>query len=488
MNYKKEVSRRSFLAFLGTGAAAFAASATGLDPLIGKAQASAAKLFAPAALPFPALQTTTENRLTVAEGYSADWLTSGDEGRYISFWPGQNENEGTLWVSHSNSKADSLKERGASIIKVTRADSQSSWKAASSRRIDAMDRIALTGPAKGTKAVHHAAEVQGLWSNGTGGRTPWGTVLAGEQPFDSGAAKAGINPAAVGWIAEAAPAETGFAVRKHTALGRFAHGDVSVALTRDRRVAVYMGSSHALFKFVSSGQYDPLLGTANSALLEDGQLFAADFGGGQWIELTVKAVRAKLEDRAFRVPDGVDQLREDLLDKLEKYSDILVHAHEAALVLGATKLDSGRGLALHPADGSLFIAQTGSAASGNGYGSVLRLIEAGHDAGAAAFESDPAVAGGRLSGISSPDGAAFDSAGRLWLASGIPAERLNTGAYTAFGNNGLFALEASSGTFGKADPFAFAPDQSSLSAPAFGPDGTMFAAVAGKGIAAIRKV
>ncbi|MFX3634806.1 MAG: PhoX family phosphatase [Candidatus Pristimantibacillus sp.] len=489
MKYDKEVSRRSFLAFLGSGAAALAVSATGLDPLIGTAEAAAAKLGMPSALPFPALQITSANQLTVANGYQADWLTSSSAsgGRYIGFWPGQTDNEGTLWVAHEGDDASS-QARGASIYNITRIDSKSKWSVSETRHISSQARIAFTGPAKGSKALHNAKVTQGLWSNGSGGRTPWGTVFAGEQPLDSSASKAGVDPLSVGWMIEADPTDAGFAARKHTALGRFAHGDATAVLTRDRKIAVYLGSDRALFKFISAGKYDPLLGKANSALLEEGQLYAADFGSGRWLELTVKSVRAKLSNPAFRMPNGVDLLREDLLKMLQSEADVLAYAQETALVIGATPLDRPIGLAIHPADGTLFIAQSGNADSGNSFGSILRLVESGHDASADVFESDLTLAGGRQAGFSSPDGAAFDSAGRLWLASRIPSERLNSGAYAAFGNNGLYALTASGESFAKSDPFAIAPVKGALSAPAFGPEGTLFAAIAGSGVVAIRKV
>ncbi|GGG84155.1 PhoX family protein [Paenibacillus radicis (ex Gao et al. 2016)] len=487
MESKKEVSRRSFLAFLGSGAAALAVSATGLDPLIGKAEAASAKLSAPSALPFPALQITSADQLSIANGYKADWLAAGTEsgGRYISYWPGQTGNEGTLWVAHTDDAA--VQSRGATIYKITRLDDSSAWTVSESKRISTLDRIALTGPAKGSKAIHNATVAQGLWSNGSGGRTPWGTVLAGERTLDAGAAKAGLNPLSVGWMAEADPNDSLFSTRKHTSLGRFDHGDAAIALTRDRRVAVYMGSDRALFKYISNGKYDPLLGKGNSALLEEGQLYAADLSGGRWIPLTAKSARAKLSNPAFRMPIGVDPLREDLLKALQSEADVLAYAQETALVLGATALDQSAGIAIHPADGSVFISQTGSAASGNGFGTVLRLVESGHDAGADTFESDLTVAGGRQAGFSSPDGVAFDSAGRLWLSSRMPAERLNNGAYAPFGNNGLYVLTASGASFAKAEPFAIAPVKGALSAPAFGPDGTLFASIAGKGVVAIRK-
>ncbi|QAY68488.1 PhoX family protein [Paenibacillus protaetiae] len=486
MNPNKEVSRRSFLAMIGTGTAALAAASTGLTPLLETAEASAGKLLGlPAALPFPALQPQTANKLAVPAGYAFDSLASSGAG-YIGYWavPADSGQEELLWVSHP---ADAPQdERGISVLSVKRAPGRGAWSAVSQRRITATERVRLTGPASGSKALHSAAAVQGLWSNGSGGRTPWGTALAGEQAADAGAVKAGIAPSATGWIAEADPADSRFAVRKHTALGRFTRGDAVAAITRSKRVAVYMCSGLTLFKFVSSGQYDAARGKENAELLESGKLYAADLGRGSWIELTADAVRGKLSDPAFQMPAAASRLREDLLEDIREQADVLVYAQEAALVLGATVLEQAFGLALHPADQSLFIAQTGSAANGHGFGSVLRLAEKDSDAGAERFESDLAVSGSRLSGFSSPRSLAFDTEGRLWLATAIPQGHMHEGAYASFGNNALLVLAPSGASLGQAEAFAYAPVKGIFAAPAFGPGSTLFTSVQGTGVIAIR--
>lgn len=499
------MSRRKFLAFLGSSATAIAVASSGLGPLVGKADAAASAQsgisHTPKALPFPSLQPKKAAKLIVPNGYAADSIAApghpvrsgggaiGTGGRFVAYYPGASQNEGLLWISHTAEAAgkagkgpsqDAVKTRGASILGLRREPGGAWTLDASSkqaRRIAAVDRVALTGPASGSKAVHGASVAQGLWSNGSGGRTPWGTVLAGESPSDGDALSAGVNPLTCGWLAEADPQDASFQPRKHTALGRFSHGDAAVTLSKDGRAVVYMGGEHVLYKFVSSGKYDAAAGTGNSALLQDGILYAADLALGRWIELNVRSARKTLADPAFRMPEGVLRLREELLDMLKGTADMLVNAHEVALVLGATKLDHAFGIALHPADQSLFVAQTGSDGSGSSHGSILRMAEKAGDAGAEEFEADPVITGGRQAALSSPAAIVFDSAGRLWVASGIASERLNQGAYAAFGHNGLHVFSPNGETFGKADIFAIAPDHSAISLPAFGPDGSLFALV-----------
>ncbi|PWW00752.1 hypothetical protein DFQ01_112105 [Paenibacillus cellulosilyticus] len=486
MNYNKDVSRRSFLAMLGTSTAALAAASSGLGPLMETAEASASKLLgSPAALPFPALSAQTADRLSIPSGYSVNILSKDAAGGYAGFWSSGSSNEGRLWVSRSVN-ADPSK-RGASVYDVKRADASSAWSVTAERRVTALDRVRLTGPASGSKTLHNVTVAQGLWSNGTGGRTPWGTVFAGEQAADTGAAKAGLVPVATGWMAEADPADGSFAIRKHTALGRFNHGHAAAVIARDKHAVVYMGSDKALFKFVSDDTYDSQLGSSNSKLLEAGKLYAADLGRGSWIELTVDAVHTKLSDPSFRVPDNVGRLKEDLLDDIQNQADVLVYAQEAALILGATALEQATGVAVHPADQSLFVAQVGSAATGHGFGSVLRLVEEDGNASAARFETDLAVSGSRQAGFSSPSAIAFDSSGRLWIATAIPQAHLNEGAYAPFGNNGLLVLTPKGDTLGKAEAFAYAPVKGMFSAPSFGPEGTLFTATEGADILAIRR-
>ncbi|MBB3112001.1 hypothetical protein FHS18_004079 [Paenibacillus phyllosphaerae] len=490
MKEQKQVSRRSFLAMLGTGAAALAAASTGLDSFIGKASA-ATWTPKPTALPFPALQPVTTDYLLAADGYTIDVLAHhGDSlrgtaqlgvgGGYVGFRPGTDASTGLVWVNHTALPNHAADNRGVSVMGVKRT-ANGSWSLdkenPAARRLTASERVQLTGKAKGSKAVHGASVTQGIWSNGSGGATLWGTAFVGEQTNDTQAAQTGMPPSSYGWLAEFDPSDSSFKPRKHSALGRFAHGHAVTTLSKNGRVVVYMGGQHALYKFVSSGQYHAGNGTANSSLLEEGTLYAADLGKGNWIALNASAIAPILADRTFKVPAGVTWLREDLIDMLQDEASVLTNAHEAALVLGATRLENATGIALHPADGSLFITQTGNAEAGNGFGSIMRLVEQQDDAASLSFEADLTTAGGRQAGFSSPNSALFDDAGRLWLSTAIPASRLNEGSYAAFGNNAIYALSPSGETFAKAESFAYAPANATLASVAFGAGDTLFTVV-----------
>jgi secreted PhoX family phosphatase len=253
-----------------------------------------------------------------------------------------------------------------------------------------------------------------------------------------------------------------------------------MGLSSDSRVVVYMGDSSGdgcLYKFVSNGTFDATRGLNNSDLLNSGALYAADLAMGQWIELTVENVKRELNRSDLQIPNtisyGVDQLRA----MFQEQTDVLAHAHEAALVLGATPLDRQGGLVLHPADRSLFVSLTGNDRHGNMHGQIIRLIENDGDAGAAEFEFEQIASGGRQSGFSSPAGIAFDRSGQLWVASAIHSAKLHQGAYRTFENNGLYVLPLQDGP-DAVTQFAAAPVEAALAAPAFTPnEQTLFIAV-----------
>ena len=74
-------------------------------------------------------------------------------------------------------------------------------------------------------------------------------------------------------------------------------------------------------------------GTANSALLEKGTLYAANMGSGKWVALTVDAVRKAAESKKNTAA----------LEKFKTQADVLVYTHEAAILLGCnTNRPSGR--------------------------------------------------------------------------------------------------------------------------------------------------
>lgn len=202
------------------------------------------------------------------------------------------------------------------------------------RRITLDTIFEVRGPAAGSKFLKTSADpsgrrVRGTQNNCSGGVTPWGTVLSGEENFDQYFANSdkvtdpvaaarlkrysvGAGPSTrkwerfdkrwdvsqepnepnrFGWVVEIDPNDPNSTPVKHTALGRFKHEAANIKITADGRVAVYSGDDSRfeyIYKFVSKGKCKP--GTSaharrhNSALLDEGTLYVGRFTG-EWIPL-----------------------------------------------------------------------------------------------------------------------------------------------------------------------------------------------------------
>ncbi|HWN34509.1 MAG TPA: PhoX family phosphatase [Pseudonocardia sp.] len=310
------------------------------------------------------------------------------------------------------------------------------------RRITATTPFRLTGPAAGSEFLRTSADptgrtVLGTHSNCSGGVTPWGTVLSGEENFHGFFAGAGTvtEPTAAarlkrygvptgetetkwerfdprwdvarepnevnryGYIVEIDPLDPTSTPVKHTALGRFKHEGANVRLAPDGRAVAYLGDDERfdyLYKFVSRDRFDPD-GTpearaANKTLLENGTLYVATLtgaapaldgrhhGGGSWLPL--------VEGNTSRVP-GMS------------VEEVLVFTRLAADKAGATKMDRPEDVQPHPKTGRVYVALTnntdrGAAGKtgtdeanprvGNKHGQVLELAEHGDDPTGTAFD------------------------------------------------------------------------------------------------------
>ncbi|HEY0454089.1 PhoX family phosphatase [Actinophytocola sp.] len=197
------------------------------------------------------------------------------------------------------------------------------------RRITVTTPFTVTGPAAGSKYLKTSADptgrrVLGTLNNCSGGVTPWGTILSGEENFNQYLANAaevtdpvakarntryGITGGAslrkwerfdkrfdlvqepneanrFGWIVELDPLDPHSTPVKHTALGRFKHEGANIIVAEDGRVVAYMGDDERfdyLYKFVS----DKKMKTGesryarehNKTLLDSGTLYVAKFTG-----------------------------------------------------------------------------------------------------------------------------------------------------------------------------------------------------------------
>ena len=188
-----------------------------------------------------------------------------------------------------------------------------------------------TGPAatdvfEGVNSDGLGNKIIGTAFNCSGATTPWGTIMSAEENFQGGTTGAspffmGVqeevlpngsqlgylpNTGAVvasgtefgqvgekyGWLVEIDPDDPDFRPRKHTALGRFRHENITIRCEPGARLVAYMGDDRRgghTWKYVSKDKVRRPHSRRNSELLEDGTLYVARYhpdGTGQWIPLT----------------------------------------------------------------------------------------------------------------------------------------------------------------------------------------------------------
>ncbi len=483
-------------------------------------------------------------------GYNCDFL---------AFLPGPGQ-QGVLWANHEHTTSDimfpdwnperpteaqvntELAAHGGSVVAVERVGG-SRYRAlpghALNRRITAETPILLTGPAAGADLLRTSEDptgvrVRGMLNNCAGGVTPWGTVLTCEESFDQyfGGLAAVTDPRVrglhdrigfaegpsvrrweqhharfdlgeepnepfrFGWVVEVDPFDPSFTPRKRTALGRFKHEGASSRLTRDGRVAFYMGDDQRfdyVYKFVTAGRFREGGRAHNLGLLDDGVLYVARFdvgrdgdGTGEWIPL-VHGQRGLTARNGFA-----------------SQADVLVNARGAGDLLEATPMDRPEGIAVDPRTGAVYVVMTSNdrrgargspgpdaanPRSGGSGGHVLEIVE--EDAAADTFRwglllvcgnpDDPSTffAGfpkDQVSPIASPDNVTFDREGHLWIAT--------DGQPGALGFNDAFcAVPVAGDDRGHVRMCVSVPRGAEATGPCFSPDGrTLFAAVQHPGV------
>ncbi|SHH24528.1 PhoX family protein [Desulfosporosinus lacus] len=523
---KNKLTRRSFLAYMGLGTASMAAMSVGFGTLAEKAEAAEKSndLFNGSTNMFSAkfnpIQPSDMDELVLPSGFKYDVVAAyGDQinekGDTFGFNPASpcffplndapvNDSNvhGILWVNHESGSSvwvegtkqsghyatdqvnKLLYNMGGTLLEVSR-DKSGVWhmvgNSTYARRITGLDRFEFTGPARGAKAVGGAAIVQGTLANAAAGKTLWGTVLSCERHFEDTCRVAGFNSTHYGWIVEVDPFDSTFKLRKHTSLGRLHHGNAAMGLSKDGKVVVYTGddvSGGCIYKFISKGEFDPEKGKANSELLTEGALYAADMAKGEWIPLIIDKVKACLNDYQFKLPDTLKQTREVLLGMYNEPADIYVYPREAALILGATPTVRPADIKIHPSDNSLFIAHTNDYSKGSLHGHIVRCIEEDGDLGAIRFEFEFFTAGGRQVGFSSPGKLSLDDNGNIWVQSDISSDRIGKGAWAKFKNNGMYLVGKAYPVSGGVPQFASAPREAEFSGSWITPDeGTLFLTV-----------
>ncbi|TFL13964.1 PhoX family phosphatase [Pusillimonas caeni] len=474
---------------------------------------------------FPISGSSSEGLLVMNHEYT----TAGGSGYQWLFGVDGTE----PWTADKAHKA--INAHGVSVIHIVR-NGEGKWEikldSHYNRRITASTEMELTGPAAGhdllkTTDDPTGTKVLGTFNNCGNGWTPWNTYLTCEENFnnyfgttsgndqrDEVQKRYGLSAQGTGyrweefvdrfdyvkepneanrfgWIVEIDPFVPNSVPKKRTALGRIKHENAAYRLTGDNRIVVYMGDDQAgdyIYKFVSDGTFKE--GGDNSALLDSGRLYVAQFedgaasgdfmGTGKWVLLDKNENAALLADNT----------------NFPTQADILIKTRMAADLVGATKMDRPEWVSVHPTSGEVYVTLTNNSGraedetddanprAANRYGQIIRWREAGDDAAATTFEWDLFVLAGNpvkytdradlKSGsenitvdntFNSPDGLAFDQEGRLWIQT--DGNYSNEGEYEGQGNNQMLCADPASKEIRR---FFVGPRECEVTGIAFTPD------------------
>ena len=295
------------------------------------------------------------------------------------------------------------------------------------------------------------------------------------------------EPNRFGWVVEIDPFDPQAQPIKRTAFGRFSRECAALSLGDDGRMAFYSGDDakgEYLYKFVPSGRHDAANPKASRDLLDHGTLYVAKLhadGSGQWLALV----------------HGQNDLSAE--HGFPSQAEVLVNARAAADRAGATPMDRPEWAAVHPKSREVYVTLTNNDGRGskqpvdkanprpnNLHGQILRFNEQGADPTATTFTWElfllageargakgkdgqpvPANLTGTINGdvFSSPDGVAFDAAGRLWIQTDYDDAEP---AMQAMGCNQLLCADPSSREVRR---FLVGPRGCEITGLAWSPDG-----------------
>lgn len=425
---------------------------------------------------------------------------------------------------------------GASVIEIRKAGGEWSVVHPSqyARRV-ALSRteMEITGPAAGHDLLKTSTDSEGKIALGTlnncaGGWTPWDTVLLAEENFNlyfggdpsklpqaADYARYGLKeksryswwrhhdrfnvekepnePNRFGWIVEFDPYDPNSKPKKRTAMGRFKHEGATTALAPDGRVVAYSGDDQRfdyLYKFVSTGRYNPRSRPANMDLLDDGTLYVARFnddGTLDWLPLTF----------------GQGPLTQE--NGFKSQAEVLIKTRQAADALGATPMDRPEDVEPNPVTGRVYVMLTNNTKrkadqvdeanprGPNPFGHVVELLPPGDDGArdhaALKYEWNILLKGGdpanpehkaeyhpdvsKNGWLVAPDNCSFDPQGRLWITTDQGSKWKNTGIA-----DGVYACDLTGPGRALTKHFFRVPIGAEMCGPVFTPDGkTLFVAV-----------
>jgi hypothetical protein len=284
------------------------------------------------------------------------------------------------------------------------------------RRVTADTPFTLTGPGAGTDFVKTPADptgrtVLGTFANCSGGVTPWGTVLSGEENFHSyfGAPEGAPKPSPVdadrfdrygvaqkpsellwenfdprfdvaktpnevnrfGWVIEVNPWDPNSKPIKHTAMGRLKHEAATIYVTSDGTVVAYSGDDERfdyMYKFVSAKKVqpgtDPAAMAHNLTLLDEGTLYvaklASDIPGNEIDGSGRLPKEGSFAGTGTWIPllkSGPGGEGQSLVDGVTA-QEAAVFTRLAADKAGATKMDRPEDFEANPKTGKVYVALT----------------------------------------------------------------------------------------------------------------------------------
>jgi secreted PhoX family phosphatase len=390
----------------------------------------------------------------------------------------------------------------------------------------------VEGPARGhawLKTSHSpdGTKIKGTFSNCSAGKTPWGTVLSGEENFQDNFAnsKAVTDPSKVacnkrygiptgaseygwemhdprfdcgkeenenyhfGWVVEIDPYDPSWTPRKRTSLGRFRHEAATTFVSKGGKVVMYSGCDSRfeyVYKFVCSKPYDRKNRLANRDILNEGTLYVARYnedGTGEWL--------------AMRAGEGPLTAANGFATQ----GDVVINARTAGDLLGATKMDRPEDIEVNPVNKKVYVVCTNNtdrAKSGrpgtdkanprpeNRHGHIVEMTEDGDDHGATKFRwelflvcGDPEDSSTYFAGfdkrevapISCPDNITFDLDGNLWISTDGQPRSLAI-------HDGVYAVPVEGPDRGKVMQFMSSVTAAEVCGPEFTPDNkTLFLAI-----------